>query len=149
MAQVGQPLIILRPEGGAIPTSDAKADAPAAAASTISAPKSSSVASSSSSLGERALASPAVRRLAKEHNIDIQHVPASGPKSNITKEDILNFIAGGSKPIASTVSTVPSSGAAPSAVSAKAAPAKVAAPTWTPEDRVVPVTGIQRIMVYL
>ncbi len=42
--------------------------------------------------------SPLVRRIAKEHNIDLARVPGTGSEGRITKEDILRYIAqGGSK----------------------------------------------------
>jgi len=40
------------------------------------------------------LATPAVRNLAKMHNIDINKVPSSGKGGRVTKEDITRFIEG-------------------------------------------------------
>jgi pyruvate dehydrogenase E2 component (dihydrolipoamide acetyltransferase) len=40
-------------------------------------------------------ASPAVRRLARELDIDLTKVPASGEKGRITKEDVKAFLSGG------------------------------------------------------
>ena len=40
----------------------------------------------------KAHASPAVRRFARELGVDLYHVPGSGPKSRITKEDVQNFV---------------------------------------------------------
>ncbi len=40
----------------------------------------------------RAHASPAVRRFARELGVDLYHVPGTGPKGRITKEDVQNFV---------------------------------------------------------
>ncbi len=40
----------------------------------------------------RAHASPAVRRFARELGVDLLHVPGSGPKGRITKEDVQAFV---------------------------------------------------------
>ncbi|HYB96528.1 MAG TPA: dihydrolipoamide acetyltransferase family protein [Vicinamibacterales bacterium] len=45
--------------------------------------------------GERHKSSPLVRRIAKEHNVDISRVPGSGIGGRVTKHDILGFIEGG------------------------------------------------------
>ena len=41
--------------------------------------------------GERVLASPAAKKLAKELGIDIALVPGTGPKGRITEEDVKNY----------------------------------------------------------
>jgi 2-oxoisovalerate dehydrogenase E2 component (dihydrolipoyl transacylase) len=46
----------------------------------------------------KAVASPAVRRVAREMNIDITAVKGSGKKGRVYKEDVLNFANNGNKP---------------------------------------------------
>lgn len=96
IAQVGAPLFALQSEGGstAAPVSSAgQNDAPSTQASTAEAPK---VASQG-----KALASPAVRRRARDANIDIAQVPGSGAKGRVLKEDIEAFVKGGAQAQAS------------------------------------------------
>jgi pyruvate dehydrogenase E2 component (dihydrolipoamide acetyltransferase) len=42
--------------------------------------------------GQRVRSSPLVRRIARDHNVDLAQVPATGLGGRITKEDILRFI---------------------------------------------------------
>jgi 2-oxoisovalerate dehydrogenase E2 component (dihydrolipoyl transacylase) len=50
--------------------------------------------------GERPLASPSVRRRAKEAGVDLRQVPGTGPAGRITHEDLDGFIARGRQPAA-------------------------------------------------
>jgi 2-oxoisovalerate dehydrogenase E2 component (dihydrolipoyl transacylase) len=50
--------------------------------------------------GERPLASPAVRRRAREAGVDLRQVPGTGPARRITHEDLDAFIARGREPAA-------------------------------------------------
>ncbi len=42
--------------------------------------------------GQRVRSSPLVRRIAREHNVDLAQVPGTGLEGRITKEDILRFV---------------------------------------------------------
>jgi 2-oxoglutarate dehydrogenase E2 component (dihydrolipoamide succinyltransferase) len=68
---------------------------------------------------ERIHSSPLVRRLAKEHGIDLSTVQGTGAGGRISKRDIEAVIAGGARPAAAPA-VAP--GAAPAAVSAAAPP---------------------------
>jgi pyruvate dehydrogenase E2 component (dihydrolipoamide acetyltransferase) len=94
------------------PSSAPKADAlPAAAA-----------AEPEESDEEHARSSPLVRKIAKEHGVNLSQVSGTGLGGRITKQDILAFVEGGSAPAA-----------APSApASAQAAPASAPAPAYAP-----------------
>ncbi len=52
----------------------------------------------------KALATPAVRRIAKEHNVDISEISGSGKQGRVMKEDILTYI---SQPARTPTLTVP------------------------------------------
>ena len=45
--------------------------------------------------GEKVRSSPLVRRLAKEHNVDLTHVPGTGAGGRISKKDILSVVEQG------------------------------------------------------
>ena len=78
--------------------------------------------------------SPAVRRLAREHNIDVDSIIGTGMGGRVTRNDVLAFLDAG-------VATVPSTPAAPPA-------APVAAPIsrdGADEER-VPLTPIRRMI---
>lgn len=75
--------------------------------------------------GDRVRSSPLVRKLARQHNIDLHGVPGTGMSGRVTKEDILSFIE-----------QHPTGAAAPVAVPAAPAPAAAAAPAPAP-----PATG--------
>ncbi|GAA0542747.1 dihydrolipoyllysine-residue acetyltransferase [Rheinheimera aquimaris] len=78
----------------------------------------------------KALASPAVRRLARELNIDLAKVPGSGDKGRVYKEDVRAFAKGKTTDAASAH-----------------APAKVASPAAaTGGHRVEPIKGIKAAM---
>ena len=107
----------------------AKAPAPAAprpAAPAPAAPVAAAPApSSSSSTGERIHSSPLVRRMAKEHGIDLSAVEGTGAGGRISKQDIEALIAAGGAPAAAPPATY--SGPAPVA-SSRPAPPPASAP---------------------
>ena len=76
---------------------------------------------------KRVLAMPSVRQFAREKDVDISQVSATGKGGRVTKEDIENFLSGGGAPAAASK---PAESAAPTEASAakpaetKAAPAK-------------------------
>ncbi|MEZ4505156.1 MAG: 2-oxoglutarate dehydrogenase complex dihydrolipoyllysine-residue succinyltransferase [Thermomicrobiales bacterium] len=70
-------------------------------------------------------AAPAVRRLAEEHNIDLNEVPGTGPGGRVTREDILSLAAARQVP---ATAPVPAAPAAPPPAPVAAKPAVPAAP---------------------
>ncbi len=74
--------------------------------------------------GQRVRSSPLVRRIARDHNVDLAQVPATGLGGRITKEDILRFVeehpagappavAVGGRPAAQPVASMPGAAAVP------------------------------------
>jgi pyruvate dehydrogenase E2 component (dihydrolipoamide acetyltransferase) len=105
------------------------APTPAAAPAPVATP------APAASLGEGQRSSPLVRKIAKENNVDLSVVPATGASGRITKQDILGHLEGGApaapKPAA----------AAPTA----SAPAKPATPQPAP-GTLVPMTKMRAII---
>jgi len=100
----------------------APAPAPAAAKSVAPAPAPAAPAAAASGSTERIHSSPLVRRLAKEHGVDLSAIEGTGAAGRITKEDIEAVIAGQSAPApAATRPSVPPPALAP--IAAPGAPA--------------------------
>jgi 2-oxoglutarate dehydrogenase E2 component (dihydrolipoamide succinyltransferase) len=78
----------------------------------------------SGSTGERIHSSPLVRRMAKEHGIDLSSVEGTGAGGRISKQDIEAVIAAASAPAAAPAYSAP----APAASSRPAPPPPAAAP---------------------
>jgi pyruvate dehydrogenase E2 component (dihydrolipoamide acetyltransferase) len=106
----------------------AAAPAPPAPRPAAPAPSAASIASvpaSSGSSGERIHSSPLVRRMAKEHGIDLTTVEGTGAGGRISKQDIEALIAAGGAP----ASAPPAAYSAPApAASSRPAPPPAAAP---------------------
>ncbi len=84
-------------------------------------------------LEEKARYSPAVRRLAQEHNVDLAQVKGSGVGGRITKNDVLNYVE--TQECKATTST-----ATPSTVS------KTTSELTGPDEEAVPLSPIRRII---
>jgi 2-oxoglutarate dehydrogenase E2 component (dihydrolipoamide succinyltransferase) len=82
---------------------------------------------------DQARSSPLVRKMAREHNIDLAHVEGSGLGGRITKQDILDFLEKGEQPSAT-----------PSRAASAPAP-RTAPPVELPGD-VVPLTRMRKII---
>ncbi len=113
------------------------ATAPAAAqpSTPVAAPVAAvvSVAATSLPAGHKALASPAVRRLARELSVDIHRVPGTGPKGRVFKQDVQSFVSGAVPAVPTAV-----------AVTREVAPAPVVAGSTS--RRVEPIKGIKAAM---
>jgi 2-oxoglutarate dehydrogenase E2 component (dihydrolipoamide succinyltransferase) len=119
------------------PTPVAAPPAPAAAAAPVApapAPEAAPVAESASEdLGP---ISPLVRRMAREHNIDLAAVTGTGAGGRITKADVENYLASRTAPVATPAPVAP---VAPAPVAAPVAPAAAPAPAPTPAAAIAPV----------
>ena len=139
-ALVGEPLIDIEVEGNVAAESHA-APSPSSQQQPSQSQQQQQAKSVTDSIVEQSinkvLTAPAVRRIAREHNIDLTMVTATGPKGRLLKEDVLNYIKGGAKP----VSAAPAAAAPVSAVAAAAQQAPLVG------DRVEPVKGIKKAMI--
>ncbi|MCL2919163.1 dihydrolipoyllysine-residue acetyltransferase [Shewanella litorisediminis] len=109
------------------------ATAPAVAAPAVSSSQAERAATPVNGNG-KALASPAVRRMARSLDVDLSQVPGSGKHGRVYKEDIEQYLKGGAAPAAPQVSAVQ-------------APATQAAPVQSAVgDRVEPIRGVKAAM---
>lgn len=97
IAKVHTPLFALQIQGEATqqePQPSVQPEVTKVEPSTTSAAVNATLPTVRSGKNGKALASPAVRRLAREQNIDIHSVTGSGPKGRVMKDDITRFAKG-------------------------------------------------------
>ena len=102
-SKVGEGTVLIKVETGASAPAaapQAAAPAPAAAPVSVSAPVSASTAAAPAALapalpaGSKVHASPSVRAYARELGVDLNKVPAPGPKNRIVNEDLTKYVKG-------------------------------------------------------
>jgi 2-oxoisovalerate dehydrogenase E2 component (dihydrolipoyl transacylase) len=128
-------------------------EAPAAEATQAEAPKAEAPASQAAApaqapkktAGERGRYSPAVLRLAQEHNIDLEQVQGTGAGGRITRKDLLKLIESGNIPTPGQKTAAQPVQEAPQAEPA-AAPKQPAAPSVPVQagDVEIPVTPVRK-----
>ena len=141
LAKVHAPLFAIEVEGGvSAPVSHAQEASVGAANTAPAACSSASVVQESARQG-KALASPAVRRMARALDIDLSRVPGSGKHGRVYKEDITRFQAqGGAVPAVAPVVVAPTqSGVTQSTVSNVVA-------NSARGDIVEPIRGVKAVM---
>ena len=87
---------------------------------------------------------PVVRKLAREHGIDLTTIVGTGPKGRVLKEDVLSLLGG--SPIVNVPPPSPSTPSTPSTPSSAPVPAPSLPPPITGERR-EPVRGMSRLMI--
>ena len=130
IAKVHQPLFALEVEG-----TESTGDEKTAAAETLvelaaaSESPEAIVASASAdiSFSSKVLTTPAVRKMAREHELDLSSINGSGKQGRVLKEDVLGFLSNGR----GSSDNSPSSGQLINT---------------TAEDRVEPIRGVRKIM---
>ncbi len=100
-SKVGEGTVLIKVETGAsAPAAAPQAAAPAPAAAPVSAPAAAPAAAAPAALapalpvGSKVHASPSVRAYARELGVDLNKVPATGPKNRIVKEDLTKYVKG-------------------------------------------------------
>ncbi|HEX2766956.1 MAG TPA: dihydrolipoamide acetyltransferase family protein [Candidatus Limnocylindria bacterium] len=128
----------------AAPQAQAPAQAPVAQATAPATPS----AEEGGANGSAARMTPAVRRLVREHGIDVNQVPGTGAGGRITRDDVLAFIQGGGSAAPSAQPAAPAAEPAQPAPPAQSAaapppaqPAAAAAPTPAPTPVPAPAGG--------
>ena len=139
--------------GGDVATASAPvADAPPPAAETKASEATSAPATSepiaAASHGERLRSSPLVRKIAKEHQLDLRQVAGTGSSGRITKDDVMQHLekGGNAKAAAAPTTAAPAASAPPVAPAGQTAPpAKSATPSVQPGE-LVPLTRMRSII---
>ncbi|KAJ3025479.1 UNVERIFIED_CONTAM: hypothetical protein HDU68_007091, partial [Siphonaria sp. JEL0065] len=141
MARVGTPLVDIEMEDA----SSLEPSSPATAAAPVVASTASEFSSSNTtreSNGE-VLATPAVRRVAREEGVDLALVTGTGKNGRITKEDVFAFKAA---PFKSAPNTAPTTPTPPPHTQKPTATPNAPLPTVTVQDVLKPLTTIQKAM---
>jgi len=158
MANVGKPLVTFKSSQGAEASSSSPPSAEPSAQQQITPSLSTPPSPLFPSIDDKIKTTPAVRRIARENNIDLATVQPTGPQGRILKEDVLRFLKGGSVPEVSIVSEVSqrisatatplAAASAPDSSPPQSLPSRPAPlPIAMQQDRVVQVTGVQKFMV--
>lgn len=150
VCHIGQLVAVIEAEGDIPEQADHGAEAPAAAAPAPAAPAAAApaaapapAAASAAAPSQQVLATPSVRKLAREQGVALASVPGTGKNGRITREDVMQFAAGGAT---APAAAAPAAAGAPAAAAASAAPA-AAAPAPVAGERVeerVPFKGIRK-----
>ncbi|MBO9129734.1 dihydrolipoamide acetyltransferase family protein [Bacillus sp. 165] len=136
---VGEVICLIQVEGADEAAATAVEEKPAAAEVKAEEPKAAN----------KPRYSPAVLKLAGEHNIDLDQVTGTGANGRITRKDILKIVESGNIPVAGAKKeekpavSVQQEAPAPQA-EAKAAPVKEVSIPTMPGDIEIPVTGVRK-----
>jgi pyruvate dehydrogenase E2 component (dihydrolipoamide acetyltransferase) len=141
------PAVPATPQADGAPGSAAPGEPPAPVASASVAP--AAPAAVGAPALERQRSSPLVRRIAKEHNVDVSQIAGSGIGGRVTKHDILSFIesgpsAGTRQPLAAGRADVPPAAGAPLPGPGGSRPGHAPSVIRLPADRVEPMSVMRR-----
>lgn len=146
---VGQPAAAQSPAEPAVAAAPASTAGTASAAATAAPPAASAASSVVAgtpaavvSAAREVLATPGVRKFAREHNVDITAVQGTGTHGKITKEDVERFLSGSQAPVEGTA---PAAETQPAQSAQTGAPAGVGGEVNTEllEER-IPTTMIRK-----
>jgi 2-oxoglutarate dehydrogenase E2 component (dihydrolipoamide succinyltransferase) len=143
VAVIGGAAETAQPDGTPVATA-AAASAPATEARAAAAPSPAAPAANGRSIGsERVRSSPLVRRMAKEHGLDLSQISGSGTGGRICKEDVLRYLSDG-KPAATK--TQPAATLAAPATTRATPAAPQPAPGSPAPGSLVPMTKMRSII---
>jgi 2-oxoglutarate dehydrogenase E2 component (dihydrolipoamide succinyltransferase) len=137
--------------GAAKASAPAATSAPASTSNAAAAPDATTT-TAAASHGERLRSSPLVRKIAKEHQLDLRQVPGTGSSGRITKDDVLQYIdkGGAAKaPAAAPAAAAPAPATqtpATQAPAAKPSAAPVPAAAGPQPGELVPLTRMRSII---
>lgn len=148
IAKVHAPLFALEREVEAAPATTSNTASVAHAALSTTAMPATTAQTQGVSHG-KAVASPAVRRLARELNVDLSKVPGSGAKGRVYKEDVQRFVSGAAATVNNTAANntaVNTAQASAAHSSTTAATNSVVSQSVAGGKRTEPIKGIRAAM---
>jgi pyruvate dehydrogenase E2 component (dihydrolipoamide acetyltransferase) len=123
--------------------SAAAAPSPAAAPAPAAAPSAAATPAAVPALDRAVLATPSVRKLAREKGVALAQVPGTGRHGQVTRDDVLTFVQGGGAAAAAPTAPAAAASAATPAQPAAATPARAAV---SGQEERVPLKGIRKVI---
>lgn len=137
------------PQAATVPTAPAMAPAASAAVTPATGPQAQATqatdASAAVSHAHEVLATPGVRKFAREQGVDITSIQGTGAHGKITKEDVETFLKGGTGAVVSAAQPAEQPSAVATATPPDAATTSAHIDPATQEER-VPLTSIRKII---
>jgi pyruvate dehydrogenase E2 component (dihydrolipoamide acetyltransferase) len=148
VAVIGGAGPVPQPDGTPAPTISAESGPEVEARAAASAPDATP---EPEFLDETARSSPLVRRMAREHDLDLRRIRGRGANGRITKEDVLQYLKDGAAaaPTAEKIPSRPAAETPPAEVTSGAVSEKLAPPQVTPvvdEGRLEPMSRMRSII---
>ncbi|WP_421879966.1 2-oxoglutarate dehydrogenase complex dihydrolipoyllysine-residue succinyltransferase [Pacificispira sp.] len=125
--------LLCRIEEGAAGKASAPAAEPAKPEAPAAAPAPATAAPAATATNDTL--SPAVAKMVAENNLDAAKIPASGPKGNLTKEDVQNYLKSGGTAAPAPAAKPAAPAAAPVGGAKPATPTYESLPERTPDPR--------------
>ena len=158
LAKVGLPLVDIEVEGDVEEAPAPTPTAPKVEREPVAAPTPSVVVEQAPQIvhdapvharkpGDKLLATPAVRRLAKEHGVNLAEVPGTAKAGRISKGDLLLFIQNKGSHAVQSADSSRAAEPTPASVETGEIPPKRDVSIVRGADEDVPIRGIQRMMV--
>ncbi|KWX70055.1 2-oxo acid dehydrogenase subunit E2 [Paenibacillus jilunlii] len=144
VCRVGEVVAIIAAEGDVPQQEGGHAEAPAAQTAAPAAAAAAAAPAAAPAPNRDVLATPSVRKFARDQSVDISKVNGTGKNGKITHEDVEAFLKGGAAAAPAAAASAPAAAPAAEAPKAKAPAAAAASGNVSLEEERVPFKGIRK-----